>query len=216
MNPSDVLKSIEHLPYFARGDLRAFRLPEKTLEVHLSRATQQGRLYRLKRGIYTTKAFVDNIKTLNQLTAYREFLANVLVPSSYITNEYVLAKYELLTEAVFTITSITENRPTVIENDLGFFRYRNTANRLLSQFETVKTGQFQIKIANKIQALFDYLYLKKKELRIIDLQTVRELRLNLHLLSTTDFAILIARSKESKSKKLLKITSLLMELNANQ
>jgi predicted transcriptional regulator of viral defense system len=215
MNTSELIKKVEELPFFGRVDVRAFGLPEKTTEVFLSRAVNSGKLLRLKRGVYTSRSYFDQVKSSNQLENYREFLANIMVSPSYVSTEYVLSKHELISEAVYSITSITTGRPVLIENDFGSFRYRNTSNSYLSQFETIQAGSFLIKRANKIQALFDYLYLKKKDIRRVTLDAVRELRLNIHLLSSQELRELKTRSNTSNSIKLKKIIACIERLYAD-
>lgn len=209
MSVHSSIDRLAHLPFFAREDLRVLPYAEKNVEIFLYRATKCGDIYRLKRGLYTTRAFVESIRASGEYSYYQEFLANVQVTPSYISTEYVLAKYELLSEAVTAITSLTPGRPTLINNKLGAFRYRNTANDKLSDFETLQRGRFQIKLASKLQALFDYLYLRKKVMRRISPTIIEDLRLNLHLLTTEEFAQLGQRISESRSTKLMRIFSYL-------
>ncbi|MCC6220591.1 MAG: hypothetical protein IT291_05035 [Deltaproteobacteria bacterium] len=204
-----ILRQLEGLPYFSSADLRAILVPDKTAQVFLYRMAKRGEILKLRRSVYATRAFISSVRELGEIVAYQEFLANVLVSPSYISCEYVLAKHELLTEAVTTITSLTPKRPVLISNALGYFQYRNIANNILGKFDTINKGRFTVKCASRIQALFDYLYMKKKDLKNISPSIVNELRINAHLLSKRDFAELKELTARSSSRKLMKIVKLL-------
>ena len=211
-----IYSAVNTLPYFTIDDLRGLGVDEKNLEMVLHRATAKGEIIRLRRGVYTTAVYFNRIRILGCVPDYLEFLANVLVQPSYITAEYVLSKYELLTESVTTITSYTTGRPTLITNSLAVFRYRNISTNLLSHFETVQKGEFTIKQASKVQAIIDYLYFKKKTLTKISEDVVSELRLNLHLLSPVEMQNLRLEASKISSRKLNQIVSCLEDLYASK
>ncbi len=200
-------EEIQKIPYFSRKDLSALSSSEKQIELFLYRASKRGDIIRLRRGLYISRHYLNAIQIRGELNTYIEFLANVIEKPSYLSLEYVLAKYELLTEAVTTITSLTVKRPNLFENKLGVFHYKNFANKSLGSFETHTYGQFQVKQASKIQALFDYLYFKKKQLHQVNEKTVQELRINVHNLSDEDFQqlqIMVAATSSTKLQLIVK------------
>ena len=76
----------------------------------------------MKNGLYVTEKYILLQK---DISPYAEFVASKLVYPSYLSCEYVLQKYNILTEAVYTITSIIAKTTRKIENFLGSFKYYN-------------------------------------------------------------------------------------------
>lgn len=180
------------------------------------RTTKRKELIRLKRGFYVSGKYLDNLKITGDFASYLEFLANNLIKPSYLTSAYVLSKHELLTEAVNSITSYCYARGTYITNALGNFKYTNISSDCLGKFEIIKKGHFLIKQAEKIQALVDYLYMAKKHMSIITVDSVEELRINIHLLTQTELDRFFFLVEETKSTKLRKIANILGELYVTQ
>lgn len=213
-NHLDLYFELSKLPYFSRTDIRAISQTEKAVELFLYRASRKGEIIRLRRGLYTTRHYVDEVQRRGEMGTFLEFLANIIHTPSYLSGEYILAKHELLTEAVTTMTSITSNRPMLVENDLGTFRYRNITSNALGEFLIKQQSQYQIKQATKVQALFEYLYFKKRELKVLNIEVAQQLRLNLQNLSHDELREVHARAARGSSKKLIRLISFLEDLHA--
>ena len=204
------LKILSKLPFFSREEIRTLSPnAEKNAEIFLYRNIKNNKIVRLRRGIYTTKEYVDSCKIAGEFSDYLEFLANVIVPSSYITGAYILSKYELLTEAVTTITSLTSLKSELVPSPLGTYTYKHVESKSIGNFDIITSDKYLIKRASKVQALFDYLFLIKKNLAVINSETVKELRINSHLLSKEELENLNTLSKNSGSIKMVKLTNLL-------
>jgi len=136
-----------------------------------------------KKGFYVTSKYYEINK--NNKT-YIEFIANRLRMPSYLSLEYVLQKYSILSESVFAVTSITVKTGRTYRNDLGNFLYRNIKKDLFSGFDITEKDGFIIKEATKAKALFDWLYLRLIRVQDISADVLRSFRLNLELLKEKD------------------------------
>lgn len=127
---------------------RIFPRSQDQIRYFLETQTKQGLFIRLKRGLYALKTDLPG----------DEEIANVLYKPSYISFEYALAKYGIIPESPYNITSAT-TRPTRLF----------TITRLAYSYYTIKqktyTGYFldtsanrKVLIAEPEKALADYLY----------------------------------------------------------
>ena len=105
MNQVVKLKKLGNLSYFDKNTLsQIIELSDNSLYTNIKRWIKSGRLVQLKNGMYVTDIFLS---TLPDKTPYAEFIANKLREPSYLSTEYVLQKYGVLTEAVYGYTSVT-------------------------------------------------------------------------------------------------------------
>lgn len=58
-----------------------------------------------------------------------------MISISYVSLEYVLAKYGFLAESVFAITSITLKTTREYDSEIGDFYYKNIKETLFSGYE---------------------------------------------------------------------------------
>jgi len=186
VNKTDLLMSyVVKLPYFDFKTLNAVEKNNHYLKTFVNRYKQRGEIISLKKGLYTTKKFLDNFNQLNHFNSFvpfNEFIANILCQPSYLSLEYVLAENNILTENPFGITSITKNKTTKFINYFGQFIYHKIKDKLFLGFTTKIRYENQIAAltifkASKAKALFDYLYLRKNIL--LDNKSIDELRLNI-------------------------------------
>ncbi|MDP2600829.1 MAG: hypothetical protein Q8P84_08890 [Deltaproteobacteria bacterium] len=128
----------------------------------------------------------------------------------YLSLEYVLQKYNLLTEATFAFTSITPKTTRRYTNALGAFYYHSVKKDLFFGFEPKHYGKNVIYEASLAKALFDYIYLRMTDLdsdKIID-----ELRLNWRNLKDKDLKLFYRITQKSGIKKMIRFLSKLEEL----
>lgn len=171
------LQKLKTLSYFDSNTIsQVTGVTEHNLNKNVSRWIKQGLLVQLKRGYYTTSIYNNSIQNKN---SYLEFISNKLKYPSYLSLEYVLAKNQVLTESIYTFTSISTKKTRIYQNKLGNFSYRNISNKLFTGFNFINKDGFDITIASKAKALFDYLYLKFYREEIITNQMIIDLRLNL-------------------------------------
>lgn len=169
---------LERLPYFTLDDVLSIESNKIYLKILFSRYKRNGKLIGLKKGIYTTSRYIDNIQKTGKYSSYLEFLSNILYQPSYLSLEYVLYEHNILTEIPINFTSITLNKTKILSNSLGIFIYHKAKKELFCGFNVVKDNDLIINKATKAKALFDFLYLRKRML--IDEKAISELRLNLN------------------------------------
>jgi predicted transcriptional regulator of viral defense system len=202
------LKSLSFFDVSAIGQVTF--LQGNYLYESIARWINAGILLQLKKGFYTTNDFY---KGLLEKDSYAEFLANKLKYPSYLSLEYVLSKNSVLSESVYTYTSVTRKKPQVFVNSIGSFSYRNISEKLFLGFEIYDKEGFEIAIASKSKALFDYLYLKFFRKSEITKGSIEELRLNLDEFSKKEIKEFAYYCNLTKISKYAKLPKLLFEKN---
>ena len=204
MNQVQKLKKLANLSCFDKSTLQQFMdLSDNSLYADIKRWLNQGLLIKLKKGLYVTNSYYLARENKDN---YVEFIANKLREPSYLSMEYVLQSYGILSEAVYAITSITLKGKNSYANKLGRFSYRNIKEPLFAGFSLLEKGEFQVKIATKAKALFDYLYFKFKSITKITKEEIISLRLNLAGFSKKDLEEFDQYVKKAGAKKYLCLT----------
>ncbi len=179
------LHSLETMPFFTKAALLTLeRISDNALSQNLKRWVKNGRLLRLKNGLFVSKTFRD--RTLNS-PGYIELIANTLTSPSYVSLEYVLQRYSLLTEATYAVTSVTTKSSRRFGNAIGTFVYHTVSKNLYFGFEKKTFGKNIYFEASPAKALFDFLYLRLPNLDVKDFRAIEELRINWDLLSPEHF-----------------------------
>ncbi len=167
------LEKIEKLEYFNLDTLRNFvDLEGTSLYKFVMRKVEQKKFIYIKKGLYTTAEYLKNTDKF----LFAERIANIIKVPSYISMEYMLDKYSILSESVFIITSITTKKTNNYNNDFGRYYYRNIDDSLFEGF-FLDNG---IYYATKAKSLFDFFYFKPKG------PSLGEYRLNLSELTIKD------------------------------
>lgn len=147
--------------------------------LQLVRWTGQGRLIRLKRGIYVLPTEKQKIKFS------RLWLANALYSPSYLSLEFILSWHDLIPERVSVLTSVSRKKTATFDNPLGHFEYHHVRDELFFGFEE-KKDEFGalVLMASPEKALLDLAYLKPgwelsktyllKALRLQQLESLRK------------------------------------------
>lgn len=176
MNQLSKIKKLSNLSYLDKNTLSQFiELSDNSLYANIKRWLKAGDLIQLKRGMYVT---ADYISGLNNKDAYMVFLANKLREPSYLSMETVLQNYNMVSEAVYGWTSVTLKTKRIYKNKFGAFIYRNIKELLFDGYEIKAVGGFDIRVASRAKALFDYLYFKLLKVREVDGRIIESLRLN--------------------------------------
>jgi predicted transcriptional regulator of viral defense system len=178
MNQVKKLSTISNLSYFGTNALSLIypELSKNSLYSNIKRWIKKGQLIQIKKGMYVTKEYVSNVQ---EMSSYKEFLANKIKYPSYLSMEYVLQKYSILSDAVYAYTSLSLKSKNTYTNELGRYVYRNITRKLYVGYDIKEVGGYDIKEATKAKALFDYLYLKLYRVRNISEDVLLDLRLNL-------------------------------------
>jgi predicted transcriptional regulator of viral defense system len=205
-----IIKGINELPYFRISDLTSLYNNLGYLKRFLSRLKKRGKIVTLKRGIYVSSEYLNQIKNNNSIDAYYELVANIIYQPSYLSCEYVLQKYGIMSEAVTVVTSVATKKTNKFINELSTFRYYSIKENLFTGFSIKQKGDFTIAEASVAKALFDFLYFRKTFLN--SLSEVKALRLNLENLKKKDFQELKKYIKLEKSKKMQELYDYLLKL----
>lgn len=199
------LSKLETIPFITKEMLLTLSGDSnQTINKTIQRWCKNGTLIRLKGGLYTLgKTYNQNISK----EGYLEQIANKLRTPSYISTEYALSKYSILTESIYPITSVTVKNSRIYQNKTGGYIYRNIKDELFCGYTIQKYSDKEIYIATKEKALFDYLYYKSPTLptKLKNINLVEELRLNIYDFKKKELNMLRKYAQISKSKKISKI-----------
>lgn len=195
------LDNLLKVPYFSKNILRNITdESNNTLNVSVRRLLKRGELVKLKNGYYTTKNFFEKN---GHLTEYRELVAGALCQPSYLSTEYVLSKYDMMTEGVLAYTSVSLKTTRDYENKLGSFLYKKISDKVFFGYKTKYWGKNSYQIATKAKALFDYLYLRTdiilKTEKSFDI--IKENRIRIDLIDKHDWKEMKKYLKEEINRK---------------
>lgn len=174
MKANELLK-LSGLLFFTKESLRQLEEDDNSLDFNLKYWLKIGKIISLKKGYYILK---ERWEKETDKDSYLEYLANKIYEPSYLSTEYVMNKYALLTEAVYGITSISIKKPKVFNNDLGKFSYYSISPRLFLGYKINKFYSASVFMAEKTKAVFDYLYLRFLKITPINQKIITELRIN--------------------------------------
>jgi hypothetical protein len=156
-------------PVFETGLLLAGDADPADVHRQLSRWTQAGRLYQLRRGLYALAPPFQKVKP------HPFLIANRMVCPSYVSCQSALAYYNLIPEYVPVVTSVTSARPGRWDTPLGAYEFRHIKTDLLRGYRLTELGGGQRAfVATPEKAVLDLIYLQPGD----DLPDyLRELRL---------------------------------------
>lgn len=155
-------ETLEKLAYFTKQNLNLYLSKKgESLNYWIKKLINKGLLIPIKKGFYISSFYLDKVKERNETEEYLEYLAGIIRYPSYISLEYALAKYGLIPESVFRITSISKKTTRKYVSKLITFSYRKIKDSLFMGFIEKKYEKQVIRFATPSKALFDYLYLKK-------------------------------------------------------
>lgn len=110
-------------------------------------------MYSLKKGLYIFS------KEYRKIPLSELFVANFMVPPSYVSLENAMGRYGLIPEDVSVITSVTTKKKR-FENCLGVFEYRSISKSLFIGMKKETINDQNIFIALPEKVLADYFYYK--------------------------------------------------------
>ena len=202
----DFLKqNISSLVIFGKNTLRSLENCPNNLDANIKYWLKKGEIISLKKGLYILRDTYNKISVDDIL----EFIANQLMEPSYLSFEYVLSKYQLLTEPVRALTSATTKKTLVIKNALGTFRYYSISPQLFTAYQKKQKGNIIIWEAKKSKAMFDYLYLHFFRQPIINKTAIEDLRINWENISKTEFKDVCSYEKLVNNKRLKKALAII-------
>lgn len=145
------------------------------IQVQLIRWTRSGKIYQLRRGLYTLSPPYQKIKP------HPFAIANHMSRASYVSCQSALAFYGLIPEYVLATTSVTTLRPGRWETPLGIFEFHHLKPGLLRGYRMTDLSNSQMAfVATPEKALLDLIYLQDRsdsaaylgELRLQNLESL--------------------------------------------
>jgi predicted transcriptional regulator of viral defense system len=210
MNQLINLSKLDSASFFNKETLgRVIEIKDNSLYSNIKRWLKKGELLQLKKGLYVTKRYTQTVPDRQN---YTEFVANVLKTPSYLSGEYILQKYGMLTESVFGITSVTLKKTGKYQNIFGTYMYSTITEKLFTGFKITPKGEYEIKEATKAKSLFDFLYFRLWRLPEVTKEYLGSLRLNLGEMQTSDFIEFDSYVKLVNIKKFDNLTDTIKEL----
>ena len=154
MEYDSLLKLVGDDPVFESSLLLSGNINPKVVYLQLTRWVNSGRIYQLRRGLYS-------IAPPYQKTKPHPFLiANHLRRASYVSLQSALAFYSLIPETVNTTMSVTTGRPERLETPLGFYDFRHIKTDLLFGYQMIDLKSQNALVATPEKALLDLIYLQ--------------------------------------------------------
>jgi len=171
----NLIEQLKPLPHFTKSTVYQFGehmgLTDSTIDTYISRFLKSKEIIRFKRGFYVTSDFFNKNK---DDVSYSFYLANLVRTPSYVSSWAALQYYNLATEAIHSVTSMTTKVTENYEIKAGNFSYQSIDKRLFNDFNLVK-GKFDFFIASPSKALFDLLYFKTHQFRGITEKEIKPL-----------------------------------------
>ena len=179
----NLLEQLDNLPHFTKSTIYQLGshlgLKNSTVNTYISRFLKRKEILPLKRGLYISAEFFDRNKSD---ISYSFYLANILRTPSYVSSWTALQYYNLATEAIRGVTSVTPKVTRDYETKAGTFSYHSIQKGLFSDYFLVKT-KFDFFIASPSKALFDLLYFRTRQFRGVRFENVgkmvEELRIDI-------------------------------------
>src|SRR4030067_993848 len=154
MEYDTLLKLIGNEPVFETSLLLAGNINPKIVRLQLTRWVKIGRIYQLRRGLYSIASPYQKIKP------HPFLVANRLQRASYVSLHPALAFYGLIPETVNITVSVTAGRPERLSTHLGIFDFRHIKSNLLFGYQMTDLGGQNALVATPEKALLDLLYLQ--------------------------------------------------------
>lgn len=162
-------------PAFETGLLLAGNVDPNHIRRQLSRWVNAGRIYQLRRGLYSLAPPYQKIRP------HPFAVANRLVHGSYVSCQSMLAHYGLIPEYVPSVVSVCSSRPRQWDTPFGTYRFRHVHTKTLFGYHQLDLGERQqALVAYPEKALLDLVYLtpggdSSEYLRSLRLQNLEQL-----------------------------------------
>ncbi len=199
-------RKLSDIPFFNKNDLRFYEDNESNLNLNIKYWLNSGKIKSLKKGWYF---FPDKYELRGDKNLVLEMVANEMVKPSYLSADYVLSKFGVLTEAVFSLTSMTVKSKRSIENDLGAFRYYPISKKLFKGYGAKSREDRLIFEADLSKALFDFLYIRFYREKQANENNLENLRIDWGSVSKEDFLKSEKYLKDANSKNIKKLYELI-------
>ncbi len=202
MEFAELVEIIGEESVFETGLLIAGNANPREIRRQLSRWRQVGKIYQLRRGLYSLAP------PFQKVNPHPFLIANRMLPASYVSLQSALAHYGMIPEYVPVTTSVTTRRPYHWETPLGIFNFRHIQVDFFNGYRLEDIGEEQQAfIASPEKALLDLIYL---EAGGDTLDYLTELRLG--NLNQLDWQLLRHLAGRIEKPKLLRAVAALQKL----
>ena len=183
-------------------ELREYASPRSKL----SRMAKNGEIFPIVKGLYETEKGTPGI-----------YLAGSIYGPSYVSFEYALGHYELIPEAVYTLTCATFERKKAkkYETPFGTFTYRDVPSEAFPlALKLVNEDGYYYRIATPEKALCDMLYTLRPTANAAELHTMLndDLRIEDSELRKLDAALVAELSEHYHTTNVKRLCTLLRRL----
>ncbi|MBF0384713.1 MAG: hypothetical protein HQL27_02465 [Candidatus Omnitrophica bacterium] len=185
----NLLEQLKLLPHFSKDSLyqlgKQLGLADATVDTYISRFLKYKEIYQLKNGLYVSTDFFNKNRTD---ISYSFYLANIIRTPSYVSSWSALQFYNLTTEAIRSVISVTPKVTRNYKTKAGNFDYQSINKNLFGNF-ILKRGKiasvelpllseskvrFDFFIASPAKALFDLLYFRTRQFRGVELKNIKD------------------------------------------
>jgi len=185
-----IIEQLKKQPYFTKQAIsqlaKGYQIKDSTIDSYIVRSLAHKDIVQLKRGVYVTSDFYMRNKAD---ISYLFYIANILRSPSYVSSWTALQYYNLTTEVISIITSVTEKVTRDYETKIASFSYHSINKKLFSDF-SFKKGKFEFFIAPPSKALFDLLYFKTNQFRGVTFgeidPLIKDLRIDIDEMDTDE------------------------------
>jgi len=127
----NLLEQLKILPYFNKDTVfqlaKQLGLKDSTVNTYISRFLKYKEIVQLKRSLYVSSSFFE--KNKNDVS-YLFYLANIIRTPSYVSSWAALQYYNLTTEAIHSVTSVTPKVTRDYQARAGNFSYHSIKKEL--------------------------------------------------------------------------------------
>ncbi|HUV26010.1 MAG TPA: hypothetical protein VMW34_01475 [Anaerolineales bacterium] len=202
----ELVEIIQAEPVFDTGLLLAGDANPREIHRQLSRWRQAGKVYQLRRGLYSIAP------PFQKVIPHPFLIANRLIPASYVSLQSALAYYGMIPEHVPVTTSVTTTRPAHWETPVGVFDFRHIQVAFFDGYRLIDLSEKQQAfIARPEKALLDLVYLEPGG---DTLDYLAELRLS--NLNQLDWQLLSRLAGKIEKPKLMRAVALIQDLTSEE
>lgn len=197
------LKDIGNIP-FGIGTLASVYPANKAIVAKADRLSQNGKIIRLKRGMYVVNPEISE-KRINEF-----LIANHLYGPSYVSKQSALRYYGLIPERVYEITSLTTGLAKNFVNKIANFSYTHCSPEYFRVGITNKEEEgVSFLFATPEKALCDLMIftpkLNLRYLKELHLYLEEDLRLDMSALTTFNLQLLEEIRDKGKKKDMISL-----------
>jgi predicted transcriptional regulator of viral defense system len=202
MEFAELVEIIGEEPVFETGLLIVGNEDPHDIRRQLSRWRRAGKIYQLRRGLYSLAP------PFQKVNPHPFLIANRMLPASYVSLQSALAYFGMIPEYVPVTTSVTTRRPMRWETRFCIFDFRHIQVDFFAGYRLVDLGEKQQAfIASPEKALLDLIYLESGGDTLDYLTELRLCKLN-----QLDWQLLSQLAERSEKPKLLRAVAAIQKL----